>query len=367
MGVVDGPRCVVTRWRRLGRIAVPVLALIGLVHTGLWFWAMAVLQRQVEAFLMAPAAPGWRITAGKPQRGGWPLRILVEVPNLAVSDLAVSQSDSDNSGGIAWSAARLSVSVALLQPRRLVFDVTGPQALRLPDTPPIPISVARMHAEVPLDPGVPVRSLTVEVAGWRAVLPEGSFGLEQLDVKAEMRPAAPQGETALALTLAANGITLPPPALLAGATWPLGPAIAHLVLDAALSGPVPRGPHLVERAENWRDGGGALEVRRLELHWGELRLTGSATLALDERLQPMGAATARIAGHGATLDALAGAQLLTARSIFAAKAVLALLARPAPDGGAPTVEVPFSLQNSTLALGRIPLVRVPAVAWPPPP
>ena len=42
------------------------------------------------------------------------------------------------------------------------------------------------------------------------------------------------------------------------------------------------------------------------------------------------------------------------------------MARPSPDGGPPAVEAPLSLQNRTLALGRIPLLRLPELVWRPP-
>ena len=55
--------------------------------------------------------------------------------------------------------------------------------------------------------------------------------------------------------------------------------------------------------------------------------------------------------------------MLAPRTAMAAGAVLALMARSPAGGGAAVVEAPFSLQNRTLALGRIPLVRVPELVW----
>jgi hypothetical protein len=105
-----------------------------------------------------------------------------------------------------------------------------------------------------------------------------------------------------------------------------------------------------------------MELRKLDIAWGDVRLSGSATLALDPALQPMGAATARIAGYNAALDALVASGVLAPRAAVAARAVLALMARPT-ESGPPVVEVPFSLQNRTLSLGRIPLVRFPELVW----
>ena len=341
---------------RVVRVMIPVMALLGLLHTALWFWAMAVLHDGIRAILTSPAAPGWSVAAGLPTRNGWPQRVALQVP-----DLAVTFASPDLPGGLAWSADALAVSVSLLRPFTLVLDIIGRQTWRVGAAPAIPVVAQQMRAEVPLHPGVPVRAVTVEVAGLRAELPEGGFALARLDLHGVLKPAAPQGEAAVALSMTVDSVGLPP-----GGAWPLGPRIDRIAVDASLGGPLPRGPHLLERAEAWRDGGGVLEVRRLDLHWGALRLAGSATVALDGQLQPMGAATARVVGHAETLDALVSARLLAARGAQAAKAVLALMAQPAADGGAPMVEVPFSLQNRTLALGRIPLVRVPELVWPQP-
>ena len=127
---------------------------------------------------------------------------------------------------------------------------------------------------------------------------------------------------------------------------------------------MPRTPTLVARATGWRDGGGTFEVQHAALQWGPLDLTGSATLALDDHLQPMGAATAKVRGYVATLDALAGARLIPPQAAMAAKAVLGLMAHTPQDGGPPEVEVPLTLQNRQLSVGRIPLAHLPEFSWP---
>lgn len=228
--------------------------------------------------------------------------------------------------------------------------------------PPTPVRAARMRAQVPLEPGVPTRAVTIEVVGLEAGLPGGRFALGQLDITAETRPAAQQGEPAATLGVVARAVELPPVR-----EWPLGPRIERLDFDLVVTGPVPRAQDLAERAEAWRDGGGALELRRLELVWGEVTVAGGATLALDGQLQPMGAATARVGGHSAALRALTASGALTPRSALTAGVVLGLMARPPSAGGAPVVEVPLTLQNRTLSLGRIPLRRLPNLVWRPPP
>ena len=344
--------------RRLLRRIASAAAALGFAaiagHGAIWWWVTGEIEQQVAANLATPA-PGWQTTAGPLHRSGWPFAATVTVPSLiAVSPGAATQS-------VRWQAERLAVSLEFARPRTLVLKVEGAQSLQLGSAPPIPVRAELMQAEVPLEPGMPVRAATLAVAGLTADLPAGRLAIARLDTALDSRPAAQQNETAASLVTTARGVDLPP-----RLPWPLGPRIATLAWDLAISGPVPPLADTATRAEAWRDGGGVLTLRRLELAWGEVTLTGGATVALDAQLQPMGTATARLAGYDAALRALTVAGVLPPRTAVAVTAVLALMARPSADGGPPAVEAPLSLQNRTLALGRIPLFRLPELVWRPP-
>ena len=160
----------------------------------------------------------------------------------------------------------------------------------------------------------------------------------------------------------AEDISLPP--LPGGRPWPSGPDIASAAFDAALTGKLPGPGPVAARAAAWRDGGGTLALRHLALRWGKLGLSGSATMGLDDHLQPAGTATAALAGYDATLDALAASGTLAPRAVQAVKAVLAILARPPQGGGPRQVELPVTLHDRTLAAAGFPLLRLPEFLWP---
>lgn len=113
---------------------------------------------------------------------------------------------------------------------------------------------------------------------------------------------------------------------------------------------------------NWRDSGGTLEISRLTIGHGPLRLQGSGTFALDELLQPLGAFTARIEGYMETVDALRNTRLLEASTAIAAKLFLTVLAK-SPKGQTPYVEVPVTLQDRELSLGSLSLFKLPIIDW----
>lgn len=347
------------RRRRLWLILLG--ALLVLIAGDALYWRIAEnsLEAGFLAWMDARRAAGWTATAGPPVRGGWPLAATLSVP-----DVSLTGGEPDIAGGLTWSAARLVLRIQLLRPRRLEVALHGMQHLRLADGPDVPYTADRLGALLPLQAGAPPRSFTITASSLRAGIPTGTGATSALTVGSlhlhgELRPGAQSGEPAVALSLSAEAIGLPP-----DMAWPLGPRIASITADGALDGPLPRGRGLAARAADWRDGGGTLDIQSLALNWGPLDLSASATLALDDQLQPMGTGTARVIGYAETLDALAAHSVLSRSAATAAKAVLSLLAHVPDDGGAPDVEVPLTLQYRTLSMRQVPLVRLPELDWP---
>jgi hypothetical protein len=360
MGMNGSGRPTGRRGRGVGLWIVAVLLALLAGHALYWRWAAQRLEQGFLAWAADRRAHGWVVRAGPAERGGWPLAASVSVPGVHIEG-----GQADIPGGFAWDAERVRLSVGLLQPRSLAIAAEGMQRLRLADLPEIPYTADRLHADIPLEPGVPAHVADIDARDLRAGMPAGKDATSGLTVgllqmHGEARPAAPQGEPTLAFTTSAEAIGLPP-----HLAWALGGRISSLSVDGALNGPLPRVPGLARRAAAWRDGGGTLAIQRLALGWGPLGLSATATLALDMRLQPMGTGTARVVGYAETLDALAASGALTKRAATAAKALAALIARTPEDGGKSEIEVPLTLQDRTLSIRQIPLARIPEMIWPP--
>jgi hypothetical protein len=340
--------------RRVAGLAAVVAGVAVAGHGAVWWWVTERMQHHVAAAIAAPPQPGWQAAAGPMRRGGWPLAAVVEV---AAPALAAPLGPGRVLGG---RAERLTLTIALARPRTLVAELSGALRLQLGAVPAMEGTAGVMRAHVPLDPSgdVPV---TVEVEGLRATTPAGALSLARLDLALGGRSSAPRGAPALSVTLAARDLVLP-----GAETWPLGPALSRLGVEMVVTGPMAAGPDIAARAEAWRDGGGVLELRRLELAWGEVTLAGEAFLRLDPRLQPVGQGSARLGGHGAALRALTAAGIMAPRAALAGGAVLGLMARPPPGGGPPVVEAPLALRDGVVSLGPIPLARVPELVWRPP-
>ncbi len=352
----------VGRTRGRGRgvaLWLAVLLLAGVAgHALLWRWAEQRLQQGFDEWAAGRRSQGWTVRAGEAVRAGWPL-----AARLVVKQVAVEGGQSSIPGGFAWGAEHVTLSLALLQPRDLAVTPDGAQHLRLGGLPDVRYTADSLRIDVPLDPGVPAHAADLAASGLRAGLPGspegGGLTVGLLRAHAEMHPGAAEGEPALALQGSAEAIVLPP-----GLPWALGGRLSSVSLDGVLTGPLPRSPALAQRATAWRDGGGTLEIQRLALGWGPLGLTASATLALDQRLQPMGTGTARIIGYAETLDALAAGGAINPRAALAAKAIGGLIAAMPQGGGPAEIEVPLTLQDRSLSIRQIPLARLPPLQWP---
>ena len=343
---------------RRKRVLAPLLLLLLLGgHTLLWQWAERALEQGFADWQTSRRGLGWRIASGPALRAGWPLRARLVLP-----DLVVSAAPPAALVALEWGASRAVLDVSLLHPRLLTVEISGQQRVQFGGSPPIPLRADRTALAIPLDPNAPPRVFDLEIDLLRAGIPSGdaasALSVARLRLHGETRPAAAAGEAAMILGLTAGEIDLP------GGGWAFGPRVALVAVEAVLNGPVPRLPSLSARASGWRDGGGTVELQRVAVGWGPLGLSGSATVALDEHLQPMGAATARFVGPAQTLDALAAGRVIGAGAAASAKAVLGLMVRTPEGGGAPEVEVPITLQDRGLAVGRIPLVRMPELHWP---
>jgi hypothetical protein len=346
--------------RRLWIVPLAGVLLLVAAHFAIWRYASGQLDAGLATWIAQRRAAGWTVGMGTPEHGGWPLSATLTVP-----DVKLQGGDPDIPGGLAWSTERLAMQVDLLSPGTLQLHADGAQHLRLADLPDVAYTADSLVALLPLEAETPPHAVSMTIRNLRAGLPDVdaaanlTVGLVQFD--GAIKPAAPAGEAALTYRLSSEAIALP-----AVRSWALGSRISSLSIEGAVDGPVPSARGLVPRATAWRDGGGTLEVKHLALGWGPLGLSGAATLALDARLQPMGTGSVRLVGYAASLDALAAGHVLTANTVVAAKAVLSLLASVPEDGGPAEVEVPLTLQDRTLAMRQVPLVRLPELIWPAP-
>lgn len=308
-------------------------ALLAAAHGAGWAWSVHQVEAEFGRWTEARRAEGWTVSAGATVRGGWPLAAELRVPRLSLADAG---------GAHSWTGD-VALRVALSDPGTLRIKPEGEQHVRLGDT---SAELAADDARVTVALDRP-DAFHIAATGLRV---RGRWG--------ELTAASLEGRvTSLGAVLAAREIGLP--LRLDGP----GRVVAAASLDAALSAPVPPGPTMAQRLLRWTDADGAVQVRHVAVRWGELAVEGAGTASLDAALQPRAEATLRLRGHSAALDSLEAAGALPAGGTLMARTVLGLMAEPVAGGGE-TVEIPLRLQDGLLAMGQIPLLRLPPVSWP---
>jgi len=178
-----------------------------------------------------------------------------------------------------------------------------------------------------------------------------------LDGSVRFHPGAPTAADGKSIELA---LRVENAQILYPTDLPFGQSLARATLDAYVTGPL--GPGRPSQAlAAWRDAGGVLQVKELVANWGPLALTSEGTLALDGRLQPIGAFTAVVRGFNEAVDAAVAARLLTPNQGTATK--LWLNARAETDDGGPKVKLPLTIQDGFVSMGPIKLAPMPLIEW----
>lgn len=333
--------------------AVPLVLVVA--HFAYWRHLQHELAAGYDDWVTRARAAGWEVASGTPSAGGWPL-----AATLAVRDFALAGGKSSIPGGLAWQSPKVTLSLGLTDPLRVDIDADGQQRIRLGTSPDLPVSGERLHGTLSLRAsGLPeavdvlLNHMTADLTPARANRDVLTVGLLQAHLDLAKGPAG------AGFSLAAEAIDLPPMA-----KWPLGSRISSLAVEGTLSGQLGGGTSRQDWAAAWRDSGGSCEIRRFAIGWGPLGVSATATLALDDQLQPMGAGTAKLVGYAAALDALAAGGTISHSAATAAKAVLSLLAPTPGDGEPAAVDVPLTLQYRTLSMRQVPLLRLPELDWP---
>jgi hypothetical protein len=326
-----------------------VLSGLAAADAAYWYVAVARLRDGVQAWASERRARGWTVSLGPSVASGWPAAAVLSLPGAQVG-----HTGTEVPGAFAVSAERLELRVRLLRPDRLEIAPGGAVRLAFAGMAPVTVRAGALRVDADLSSD---GRLGIGFAGSAVALDrEGGWHASAATVDARADTAADGG---IGFSAGATAVALP-----AGVRWPLGGSVANAAAEGTLHGPLPEERNAAKWGDAWRDGGGSLEVKRLSLEWGPLAMTSSATLALDEELQPMGSGSAKVTGYAEALDRLAAASVLSRSAATVAKAVLSLLAGSAEGDEPSTVEVPLTLQFRTLSMRQVPLARLPELDWP---
>ena len=331
--------------------AIPAALLAADIATGASHRTDFVTARGLDR---GAAAQGWQIRSPRrPALGGWP-----RAASVTVGETCICGSRPDCRCRASGHASGLALSVPLYLPDRCGCTFRGPQHLRIGTAPDSPSPATRGGGGAAA--GRSPASFDLHATGVRVQPVAGEWQVTAGLLNARAALSGHGATPGIAFSASAEAIELP-----TGIARALGRNLSSLSAEGRLNGPFPTGGDVADQARAWRDNGGSLDIGHLAMGWGPLGLTASATLALDDQLQPMGSGNARIVGYADTLDRLAAAGLLTKSAATAAKAVLSLMAGTSDTDEPPEVDVPLTLQYRTLSMRQVPLARLPELDWPP--
>ena len=341
-----------TRRFRIVLVAV-LLALAAAGGAYAWFWHRIAdeIMAGLPPWAGSMAADGIRVSHGPATVSGFPFAFRLDLP------AAVFERPSGYPAG-RWSGQRL---VATARPWRLAeWMLSAPEPSRLD----LAAGDERRQATVAAVDGnflADRRGGALTLTLHRVVGTDPDpLSIAALRIQVAPDAARPNATT---VAVAADAIRLPERTQAV-----LGRDIATLAAHGTL---VERVPNLPPAAalEAWRGAGGTIDVERLRLVWGDARIDGAFTLALDAALQPILAGTAQLSGLDAVADALVRAGRISRVEAFGLRGILGAAARPAADGGGRVVPLQFSIQDGRVhggTVGGTPyrLFAVPRIAWP---
>lgn len=336
----------------LGAAAVVAAAA---VYAGYWNTVAAQLRTGIGQWTTERRAEGYEVSYGALTIGGFPFRL---VAALASPEIAAPK-DPKGPSPWAWKGPDMVFTARPWRLNRIKVQAPGLHQVTFMGADYF-IDAVDLTGKVRLRRGglekirLSVRDLVVRNAADRDVAGAAA---------ADMAVDGTEGGTGFTVAVEVKGLLLPREPIPG-----LGRKTARLGFEAGPTGDFPdilrRMPVNGETMARWRDGGGTIEVGRLDINHGSLTVSGDGTLALDQAMQPIGSFTFRVAGYMEALDRLRQAGLIDAQSHGLARLVLTALAGKQGADGKPGLTVPLTVQDRRVFIGPVPLARLPLLRWP---
>jgi hypothetical protein len=283
-----------------------------------WQATTARLESELAIWVRARTAEGWRIALSPPVRTGFPLSAALKFDNLRV----------DSPMGFGWRSEKARLALHPEDPRQLRLTLEGGQTLvHLNGSTPIQQRTLAFRIRLDGQGG------TLEGEGLRIGdateinrISAEVFGAA-VNIRADL--FATQGLPRFDIVHVTGRLTRPPQATVAA----------------------------------WRNSGGALSVERAEFRTGEVIANLTATLTLDQQLQPEGRGNLQLTGAQEAVTLLANAGVIAQGQVGMLRTVLGLAARVPPEGGPPRLDAPLELRNRRLTAARLPITTLPVIDW----
>jgi hypothetical protein len=345
------------RTRKSWLIAFGIMALFGIIYSGLWLALAMSSREQVVKWIEEQQTQGFSVRYDKLLVAGYPSAIRLEVtnPGFGAQNIATPWD---------WEGAHLNVTAQLWNLDNFSLETSGRQSLAFGvagKTHTFTGNVERVLGQLGLSEGV-LKKAGVTLQGVQLIsqdTPNVAINIPRALVSVERLTRDHAGHQSASWSLSGSMADLSLPWFKAS---PLGAMVERFNLKAHLIGNIKDGA-LVQSLEDWRDKGGTIELKKLSLQHGPLKINTDGTLALDGKLQPIGALTAHLEGFFETIDALKRLGVVKARDAITAKMVMGVLSRSPAGGGPAVLNLALTAQDRNLYVGPVRLLRLPEINW----
>lgn len=343
------------RRRKPWIIAVPLMLVVvlGLCWSGLWVYASARADREIDAWIAREAKLGRVWTCKERSLGGFPFRfeLLCREPTLATHGTG---------DALRITAARAHLVAQVWAPNHMVAEFDGPAKVEDLATGHVygaTWSLLQMSGIATID-GVPQRfSVAVDNPAIQRTpgdAAETLFSAKHFESHVRRSPPAsgtgPDGvDYAFGLVDGVN------PALSGGGVT--GPV--NLVLQGSVSAVDNLQPmSMAERIRAWAAANGTLKVDTFSLTTPKAALTASGALGVDPQGRVFGVVSLGFAGIDELTKALAQGGVITPEMASIANA-LALAGRPGDVAGRRGTTFSITLKEGAVQLGKVPVGIIP--------
>lgn len=343
-------------------ISVSLLPALMLIVVGayvyLWFSGASSLKAMIADTEADHGPNSWTVRSDEPDVGGFPFRVQAKIPNMEIVA-------PDRWGDWIWKAEMVVLEVDPWNLRKPRIKMIGHSQLKTASGAVYDISSQDSLATLSLAADQTLKGLDITLGGLAAQPSGGAPPLQvgSLQISGHAMPL-PLNQPVDSHTVTYEGSLTVSDAVLPEEMAPqIGPSLNRLEVNGRLLGKLGEGS-LRERLTKWRDDGGVAELDHLFLDWSPLKMAATGTIALDDRMQPVGALSTQIQGFFEAVDTLYGAHIMRARDATLARVVLGTMAEN--KAGIPTLTTPMSLQSGSIILGPVTVMELPPIEWPGP-
>lgn len=341
------------------RNAMRYLVLFGLVVGGLlgyyvlWSHLADQVAAQADAWIEGQRRQGREVSYESRRLWGFPYRLSLTLTKATWDDPRQPLAPR-------LEAEEITAHLQLWQREHVIFDLPGRQSAIWSDNGAerrVGLSAERFRASLVVDGAGNWLRIAADLTKPRLQGPadgpaRGEWVAGKLLLHARRAENVPPS---LDLALQVDQVMMPEQA-----EKPFGRTVQSLRLTGNLRGGF-YGNRTEDLLASWRDGGGVMDFSTIALTWGNLRLAGTGSLALDRDFRPLGAMGGTMSGAIKVIELLEANGLTTPQHASAAKAFLLTTDEQPDNNGLLIRPIALTAQDGQLSLGDNPLLSLPSV------